>query len=67
METHKCKFGRDVAKLSVGRDNQGLTVFDSEHETDAISAYFQTVIHATPTARMASSPVLAAPSWPAPG
>jgi len=40
-------FGRQGEILEDG-DKNGLTVFDSEHETDAISAYLQTVIHATP-------------------
>ncbi|MEM8575169.1 MAG: TonB-dependent receptor [Pseudomonadota bacterium] len=40
-------FGRQGEILNDG-DKNGLTVFDSEHEADAFSAYAQTVIHATP-------------------
>jgi Fe(3+) dicitrate transport protein len=40
-------FGRQGEILEDG-DKRGLTVFDSEHEADAVSAYAQTVIHATP-------------------
>ena len=40
-------FGNQGQILEDG-DSRGLTTFDSEHETDAISAYLQTVIHATP-------------------
>jgi len=40
-------FGRQGEILTDG-DKKGLTVFDSEHEADAVSAYAQTVIHATP-------------------
>jgi len=40
-------FGRQGQILEDG-DKNGLTVFDSEHEADAISAYLQTVIHVTP-------------------
>ena len=40
-------FGRQGEILEDG-DKKGLTVFDSEHEADAVSAYAQTVIQATP-------------------
>jgi Fe(3+) dicitrate transport protein len=38
----------DQGEILEDGDKKGLTVFDSEHEADAISAYVQTVIHATP-------------------
>ena len=50
FENHTFKnrnFFGDQGEILEDGDKQGLTVFDSEHETDAFSAYFQTVIHAT--------------------
>ncbi len=41
-------FFGDQGEILEDGDKQGLTVFDSEHKTDAIAAYLQTVIHATP-------------------
>ncbi|BAQ18590.1 iron(III) dicitrate transport protein FecA [Methyloceanibacter caenitepidi] len=41
-------FFGDQGEILRDGDKKGLTVFDSEHETDAVSAYLQTVIHATP-------------------
>jgi Fe(3+) dicitrate transport protein len=41
-------FFGDQGEILEDGDKQGLTVFDSEHKTDAVAAYFQTVIHATP-------------------
>ncbi|MHA1133830.1 MAG: hypothetical protein ACTSRM_06060, partial [Alphaproteobacteria bacterium] len=38
----------DQGEILEDGDKKGLTVFDSEHEADEISAYVQTVIHATP-------------------
>lgn len=41
-------FFGDQGEVLEDGDKQGFTTFDSEHETDAFSAYLQTVIHATP-------------------
>ncbi|WP_159079949.1 TonB-dependent receptor plug domain-containing protein [Methyloceanibacter sp. wino2] len=41
-------FFGDQGEILTDGDKKGLTVFDSEHEADAVSAYLQTVIHATP-------------------
>lgn len=52
FENHTFKnrnFFGDQGEILEDGDKKGLTVFDSEHETDAISAYWQTVIHATPS------------------
>ena len=43
-----CNFFGDQGEVLTDGDKQGFTTFDSEHETDAFSAYVQTVIHATP-------------------
>ena len=45
--TNRNFFG-DQGQILEDGDKKGLTVFDSDHKTDAIAAYFQTVIHATP-------------------
>jgi len=41
-------FFGDQGEVLTDGDKKGFTTFDSEHETDAFSAYLQTVIHATP-------------------
>jgi Fe(3+) dicitrate transport protein len=41
-------FFGDQGEILKDGDTRGLTVLDSEHEADAVSAYLQTVISATP-------------------